>query len=284
MALILAGAPAAAARREAIRSRVEALRQEGSFPCLAIALTGDDAASHVYSQRLRKIGESLGVRVLLEHLPATAAEDELLALIDRWNADASIHAILPMMPLPKQINPLTVAQRLAPAKDADALHPLNAGLVATGQSGWAPCTPRAVMAILLHYGITMAGRHAVIIGRSNVVGKPLSHLLLAADATVTVCHSKTNDLSQIVRQADIVIAAVGRPAMLKADMVKPGAVVIDVGINETEDGRLVGDVDYATVEPLAAAITPVPGGVGTVSTVMVMETVLRSWLGDGWHA
>lgn len=284
MALILAGAPAAAARREAIRSRVEALRQEGSFPCLAIALTGDDAASHVYSQRLCKLGESLGVRVLLEHLPADTDEGDLLALIDRWNADSSIHAILPMMPLPRQINPLTVAQRLSPAKDADALHPLNAGLVATGQSGWAPCTPRAVMAILSHYQIATVRRHAVIIGRSNVVGKPLGHLLLAADATVTVCHSKTDNLIDIVRRADIVIAAVGRPNMLKADMVKPGAVVVDVGINETEDGRLVGDVDYESVEPVAAAITPVPGGVGTVSTVMVMEAVLRPWLGAGWNA
>ena len=279
MALILAGAPVAAVRREAIRSRADLLRSAGVIPCLAILLVGDDPASQVYSERLRKLGDSMGVKVHLEHLPHTTTETEVLALIDRWNADPLIHSILPMMPMPKHIHDRSVAERLLPQKDADSLHPLNAGLVATGNSVWAPCTPQAVMAILAHYAISLAGKRVVILGRSNVVGKPLAHLLLAADATVTICHSKTVDLPTLIRQGDIVIAAVGRPKMVKAEMVSPGAVVIDVGINETVDG-LVGDVDYAAVAAVAGAITPVPGGVGTVSTVMVMEAVLNRWLGD----
>lgn len=181
-----------------------------------------------------------------------------------------------MMPLPAQINPDIIARSLDPEKDVDAMHPLNVGLVAAGKSPWAPCTPRAVMTVLEHYGIELAGKHAVIVGRSNVVGKPLAQLLLGRDATVTVCHSKTPDLAAFLRQADLVVAAVGRPQMIGASMIRPGTVVVDVGINEL-DGRIVGDVDFASVEPLAAAITPVPGGIGTVSTVMVLEAVLRKW-------
>ena len=274
MAVILAGAPVAAAWRDAIRSRAEALRHDGVIPCLAIVLVGDDAASQVYSQRLQKLGASLGVFVRLETLPQTAQTEEVVSLLNRLNADPAVHAILPMMPLPRQIDTDRVVECLDPSKDADSLHPLNAGLVATGKSAWAPCTPRAVMAILAHYRIPLAGCHAVIVGRSNVVGKPLAHLLLKENATVTICHSQTADLAGMLKQADIVIAAVGRPKLIGADMVKPGAVVVDVGINDTADG-LVGDVDYAAVEPVAAAITPVPGGVGTVSTVMVMEAVVR---------
>jgi methylenetetrahydrofolate dehydrogenase (NADP+)/methenyltetrahydrofolate cyclohydrolase len=274
MAIILAGAPVAAARRDAIRVRAEALNRDGVVPCLAIVLVGDDAASQVYSQRLQKLGASVGINVILEKLPQTATEAEVVTVIDQLNTAPDIHAILPMMPLPRQIDANVVAEQLSPLKDVDSLHPLNAGLVATGKSRWAPCTPRAVMAILAHYQIPLAGRHAVVVGRSNVVGKPLAHLLLAENATVTVCHSKTADLAAIIKQGDIVIAAVGRPKLIQAEMIKPGAVVIDVGINETAEG-LVGDVDYPAVEPVAAAITPVPGGVGTVSSVMVMEAVLN---------
>lgn len=279
MAVVLAGAPVAAAKKQSILSLVDSLRRNGVMPCLGIILVGDDAASHVYSQRLCKLGEAVGVKVILKTMPGAVPETEVLAAIEQWNADSSIHSILPMMPMPKHINAAAVSERLLPQKDADALHPVNAGLVAAGRSVWAPCTPRAVMAILRHYQVPLAGRHAVILGRSNVVGKPLAHLLLAADATVTVCHSKTANLAEITRQADIVIAAVGRPEMVKADMVKPEAVVVDVGINETERG-LVGDVDFDAIRSIAAAITPVPGGVGTVSTVMVMEAVVSRWLQD----
>lgn len=274
MAIILAGAPVAAARKESIRSAAITLGRHGAAPHLAILLIGDDAASRVYSQRLQKLGAAVGIDVTLKQLPQTATEADVLPVIDQFNADAGIDAILPMMPPPPQIRAGVLAERLSPAKDVDALHPLNAGLVAMGKSRWAPCTPRAVMAILTHYEIPLAGRHVVVVGRSNVVGKPLAHLLLAADATVTVCHSKTANLAQVVRQGDIVIAAVGRPALIKAGMIKHGAVVVDVGINETAAG-LTGDVDYAAVEAVAAAITPVPGGVGTVSSVMVMEAVLN---------
>ena len=283
MATLLAGAPVAAAKKQTILSLSEGLRRSGVEPCLGIILVGDDAASHVYSQRLCKLGESVGVKVILKTMPGTAEEAEVLAEIDKWNADQSIHSILPMMPMPKQINSAAVAERLAPEKDADSLHPLNAGLVASGKSVWAPCTARAVMAILQHYQIPLAGKHAVIIGRSNVVGKPLAHLLLAADATVTICHSKTANLQLATRQADIVIAAVGRPEMIKANLIKPEATVIDVGINDSEKG-LVGDVDFDSVRQIAGAITPVPGGVGTVSTVMVMEAVVRRWLGANLNA
>jgi methylenetetrahydrofolate dehydrogenase (NADP+)/methenyltetrahydrofolate cyclohydrolase len=223
------------------------------------------------------------VFVILERLPQTALEAEVITVIERLNLDPTVHAILPMLPLPRQIDANAVVERLAPLKDADALHPLNAGLVATGKSLWAPCTPRAVMAILAYYQIPLAGRNVVVVGRSNVVGKPLAHLLLAENATVTICHSKTADLAKVTKQGDVVIAAVGRPKLIQADMIKPGAVVIDVGINDTAEG-LVGDVDYLAVEQVAAAITPVPGGVGTVSSVMVMEAVLIRWLEDDQHA
>ncbi|MDU4959654.1 MAG: tetrahydrofolate dehydrogenase/cyclohydrolase catalytic domain-containing protein [Sporomusaceae bacterium] len=271
MAIILAGGPVAAVRKEAIRSEAAA---GDRAPKLAIILAGDDAASRVYSQRLQKLGETVGIDVALTQLPQTVSEPEVLTVIDRLNSDPGVDSILPMMPMPPQISAAAVAARLSHLKDVDSLNPLNAGLVATGKSRWAPCTPRAVMAILDYYRIPLAGRQAVIVGRSNVVGKPLAQLLLAADATVTVCHSKTADLAQVIGRGDIVIAAVGRPQLIQAAMVKPGAVVIDVGINDTPAG-LVGDVDFASVEPVAAAITPVPGGVGTVSTVMVMEAVLN---------
>lgn len=278
MSMVLTGASVAATRKQAILARANSLRQNGTIPCLGILLVGDDAASHVYSQRLCKLGAAVGVTVLLERLPQYATESEVLSVIDRWNSDPAVHSILPMMPMPRHISAANIAERLLPLKDADSLSPINAGLVASGKSDWAPCTPRAVLAILQHYQIPLAGKQAVVIGRSNVVGKPLAHLLLAADATVTICHSKSNNLAEIVKQGDIVIAAVGRPEMINAAMIKPGAVIVDVGINETEHG-LVGDVDFAGVQQVAAAITPVPGGVGTVSSVMVMEAVVNRWLG-----
>jgi len=179
------------------------------------------------------------------------------------------------MPMPRQIDPNAVASALNPSKDVDAMHPFNVGLVNSGRSPWAPCTPRAVMAILKHYDIPIAGKRVVIVGRSNVVGKPLFHLLLAQDATVTVCHSKTPDLAEVVKEADIVVAAAGKQGLITAGMVKTGAVVIDVGINEL-NGTIVGDVDFDSVSKIASAITPVPGGVGTVSTTMVLEAVLRN--------
>ncbi|SDF29132.1 bifunctional 5,10-methylenetetrahydrofolate dehydrogenase/5,10-methenyltetrahydrofolate cyclohydrolase [Sporolituus thermophilus] len=276
MALILDGKAVAAAYKAKIKAKVDALAARNITCGLAILLVGDDAASRIYADRLVKLATGLGVRAVVRHLPADAAEEEVLTLVRELNADGSIHGILPMMPLPPHLAADRVAAALAPDKDVDALHPLNAGLVATGKSRWAPCTPRAVMAILAHYHIDVSGKHAVIIGRSNVVGKPLAHLLLGQNATVTVCHSKTGDLAALTRQADVLIAAAGRPALIGPDMVRPGAVVIDVGINEV-NGAVVGDVAYDAVLPVAAAITPVPGGVGAVTTVMVVEAALRNF-------
>ena len=276
MALIMEGKPAAAAIRVRLTEKAGKLRDQGIVCGLAVVLVGDDHASIVYAEWLGKLCSNLGIRYHLAALPADTTQREMLSLIEQLNANPEVSGILPMMPLPAQINPDIIARSLDPEKDVDAMHPLNVGLVAAGKSAWAPCTPRAVMTVFEHYGIELAGKHAVIVGRSNVVGKPLAQLLLGRDATVTVCHSKTTDLAAFLRQADLVVAAVGSPQMIKSSMIRPGAVVVDVGINEL-NGRIVGDVDYAAVEPLAAAITPVPGGIGTVSTVMVLEAVLRKW-------
>ena len=276
MALIMEGKPAAAAMRTRLTEKARKLRDQGVVCGLAVVLVGDDHASIIYAEWLGKLCSNLGIRYHLAALPSDTTQEELLAQISQLNANPQVSGILPMMPLPRHIDPDIIARSIDAAKDVDAMHPLNVGLVAAGKSPWAPCTPRAVMAVLDHYGIELAGKHAVIVGRSNVVGKPLAQLLLGRDATVTVCHSKTPDLGRFLRQADLVVAAVGKPLMIGAAMISPGAVVVDVGINELE-GRIVGDVDFAGVEPLAAAITPVPGGIGTVSTVMVLEAVLRKW-------
>jgi len=276
MSLIMEGKPAAAAIRARLTEKTKRL-QEKNIECgLAVLLVGDNHASIVYAEWLGKLCSSLGIRYHLAALSGETTQSEILELIGQLNRNPSVTGILPMMPLPGSIDPDIVARSIDPEKDVDAMHPLNVGMVAAGTSPWAPCTPRAVMTVLDYYGITLAGKHAVIVGRSNVVGKPLVQLLLARDATVTVCHSKTVDLGFFLRQADLVVAAVGKPRLITAEMIKPGAVVVDVGINEVE-GRIVGDVDYEGVSEVASAITPVPGGIGTVSTVMVLEAVLRRW-------
>jgi methylenetetrahydrofolate dehydrogenase (NADP+)/methenyltetrahydrofolate cyclohydrolase len=279
MAVLLDGKKVAEALKTRIVDKVRELQARGVECALAVILVGEDPASGIYASRLSKLGTTIGIKVELHKLAADTDEEGLLTLIQQLNDDAGVHGILPMMPLPRHLDADKVAAAIHPAKDVDAINPVNAGLVAAGKSRWAPCTPRAVMAILDHYGIGLTGRTAVVIGRSNVVGKPLFHLLLSRDATVTVCHSKTVNLAEAVRQADIVVAAVGRAEMVGADMIKPGAVVIDVGINEVAGG-IVGDVGFSQVEPVAGAITPVPGGVGAVSTVMVMEAVLRRYSND----
>ncbi|MCX7779564.1 MAG: bifunctional 5,10-methylenetetrahydrofolate dehydrogenase/5,10-methenyltetrahydrofolate cyclohydrolase [Negativicutes bacterium] len=280
MTVILDGKKVAANLKALIMRRVQDAAAAGKTCGLAVVLTGDDPASVIYAGRLVKMGDSVGIPTAVHKLPGDTDESGLLALIARLNADPAVQGILPMMPLPRHLSADKVAAVIAPEKDVDAISPVNIGLVAAGKSRWAPCTPRAVMAILQHYNIPVAGRHAVVIGRSNVVGKPLFHLLLAQNATVTVCHSQTVNLAALVRQADIVIAAAGKPALVTAEMVKPGAVVIDVGINDA-GGKIVGDVAFDEVAAVAGAITPVPGGVGAVSTVMVMEAVLRQFMDEG---
>ena len=276
MALLMEGKPAAALLRARLAEKAKKLREQ-KIPCgLAVLLVGDDHASIIYADWLGKLCGSLGISYHLAALPGETTPKQILELIEQLNRNPEVSGILPMMPLPHGIDPDVVVRGIDPDKDVDALHPLNVGLVAAGKSPWAPCTPRAVMTVLDHYGIPLAGKHAVIVGRSNVVGKPLTQLLLARDATVTICHSRTPDLSYFLRQADLVVAAVGKPRLITAPMIKPGAVVVDVGINDL-DGRIVGDVDFEGVSAVASAITPVPGGIGTVSTVMVVEAVLRKW-------
>lgn len=275
-AQILDGRPVAAALRERLAARCAAIRAGGEIPGLAVVQVGHDQAAALYARRLAARCQAVGVAAHLHTLPPDAPTEMVLGLIQDLNDRPEVHGILPLMPLPPQVDAAAVAGAIAPAKDVECVNPGNFGRLALGESVWAPGTARAVMAVLAHYHITLAGRRAVVIGRSNVVGKPLALLLLKADATVTVCHSHTVDLAAVTRQADVLVAAVGRPGLVTAAMVKPGAVVVDVGINATAAG-VTGDVDFAAVAPLAGAITPVPGGVGPVSGFMVVEAVLRRW-------
>ena len=276
MAVLLDGKRVAAERKGNIQARIASLAERNRIPGLAIVLVGADAASRIYTDRMAKLAGGMGFAVFIKALSAQVSQADLLQVITELNADPAVQGILPMMPLPAHLDADQLAAHIRPDKDIDGLNPLTIGLVAAGKSLAAPCTPRAVMAILDHYHIELSGRKAVVIGRSNVVGKPLIQLLLSRNATVTVCHSKTQDLAAVVSQGDIVIAAVGKTNLVQAGMIKPGAVVIDVGINEV-DGKMVGDVDFENVAPIAGFITPVPGGVGSVTTTMVLEAVLQGF-------
>ena len=271
--LLMSGKPVADAARERIAAKIAAAKANGKQVTLAIVTVGDDPASHVYKSRLIKMTESLGAGVKTVELPATASQQEVETVIKELNVDETVTGILPMMPLPTHLNSDAVGAFLAPAKDVDCLNPLNAGELYLGRSRWAPCTPRACMATLSHYGIELKGKHVVVLGRSNVVGKPVALLLLQEHATVTICHSRTQDLPSVLRQADIIVAAVGIPSFVKPEMVKEGVVIVDVGINAV-DGKLFGDVDAAVAEK-ASAFTPVPGGIGVVSNMMVMDMLSR---------
>lgn len=242
---------------------------------LAILIVGDDPASHVYKNRLVKLAEGMGVITNVRLLPQSADDKEVLATVQDLNADERIDGILPMMPLPKHLDSDLIAQNIAKEKDVDCLNPMNVGLVYMGKSPWAPCTPRAVMETLKHYKVDLTGKEVVIVGRSNVVGKPLATLMLEKNATVTVCHSKTRDLPEVTRRADILVMAIGVPEFLQPDMVKEGAIIVDVGINQVDD-KIVGDASEESLKK-ASRYTPVPGGIGGVSTMMVMQTLLRDY-------
>jgi methylenetetrahydrofolate dehydrogenase (NADP+) / methenyltetrahydrofolate cyclohydrolase len=254
----------------------------GVVPHLAAILVGDDPASAVYVRNKHLACEKAGLRSTLIKLPASATQAELLALVERLNADATVHGILVQLPLPKQISPQLVLDAVAPLKDVDCFHPENVGLLSQGRPRFLPCTPSGVQQILIHAGVPVPGSHVVIVGRSDLVGRPLALMLMqkgiAADATVTVCHSRTRNLAEISRTADILVAAMGQPEFIKAEMVKPGAVVIDVGTTRVGD-RIVGDVDFAGVSQVAAAITPVPRGVGPMTiTMLLANTVMAAKL------
>lgn len=267
------GAPVAEKYREEISAKIRAARVAGQSVVLAILTVGQDPASLVYRKRLLAMAEKVGASTRCVELPETADTAAVVAAIQELNDNAEITGILPMMPMPAQVDSEAVGAALAPSKDMDCLSPVNGGVLLMGQGRWAACTPRACLAILKYYRIPLAGKHAVVLGRSNVVGKPVALLLLQENCTVTVCHSRTRNLSELLQSADIIVAAVGRAGFVTPDMVKPGAVLVDVGINVTEQG-VAGDVDPAAAAR-ASAFTPVPGGVGTVSNIMMMDALTR---------
>ncbi|MBB6675232.1 bifunctional methylenetetrahydrofolate dehydrogenase/methenyltetrahydrofolate cyclohydrolase FolD [Cohnella nanjingensis] len=262
--------------REEIKGEVARLRDKDVRPGLAVVLVGEDAASQVYVRNKAKACEDLGFYSEVHRLPASTSQDELLALIDRLNAQASIHGILVQLPLPGHIQEKAVIDAISVDKDVDGFHPVSVGNLMIGDEALLPCTPSGVIELLKRTGNAPAGKHAVVIGRSNIVGKPVSMLLLRENATVTVCHSRTPNLQEMARQADILVVAVGVAQLVKRDWVKPGAVVIDVGMNRLENGKLCGDVDYEDVAPVAGWITPVPGGVGPMTITMLMLNTLKS--------
>jgi len=273
---IIDGATIAREQREALRGRVTSLAAAGVQPGLAVILVGDHSASRVYVRNKVRTCAEVGIHSEHIELPAGTSETELLGRIGALNTDARIHGILVQLPLPPQISTERVIEAIAPHKDVDGFHPENVGLLAIGQPRFVPCTPAGVMAILAHEGVDPAGRHAVIVGRSNIVGKPMALLLLQRGATVTICHSKTADLGAMTRQADILVVATGKPNLVRGDMLKPGAVVIDVGINRLADGKLAGDVAFQSALGIASMITPVPGGVGPMTIAMLLENTVRA--------
>jgi methylenetetrahydrofolate dehydrogenase (NADP+) / methenyltetrahydrofolate cyclohydrolase len=275
----LDGKAVAAEIRDGIKERVEALRQAGQrVPGLAVILVGENPASEVYVRNKRKACAEVGYHSEPYTLPPNTDQESLLVLIDRLNADPRIDGILVQLPLPGHIDAEAVTERILPTKDVDGFHPYNLGRLALRMPCLRPCTPKGVMTLLARTGVTLAGLDAVIIGQSNIVGRPMALELLAARCTITVCHSRTRDLADKVRGADLLVAAVGRPRFVQGDWIKPGAIAIDVGINRDEDGKLVGDLDYAACAERAAWITPVPGGVGPMTIASLLENTLEAAL------
>ena len=259
-----------------MKDETASLNSQGIFPCLAVIIVGNDPASRVYVNNKKAACEKTRIISREYALPEETSTEELLALIDELNADEAVSGILCQLPVPKQIDSSADLERISPEKDVDCFHPENVGRLSTGGGKMLPCTPHGVMKMLEYEGIDPAGKHCVVIGRSNIVGKPMAMLLTAADATVTLCHSKTLNLAEFTRSADILIASVGKPKFVTADMVSDGAIVIDVGMDRDENGKLCGDVDYESVEPKASYIPPVPGGVGPMTITMLMRNTITA--------
>ncbi|NLD58492.1 MAG: bifunctional methylenetetrahydrofolate dehydrogenase/methenyltetrahydrofolate cyclohydrolase FolD [Clostridiales bacterium] len=274
MGNIIDGKGIAAEIRAELKGRAAALRERGIAPCLAVVLAGDDPASLIYVRNKKRACEEIGILSREVTLPGDIEEDALIAEIQALNKDETVDAMLVQLPLPRHIDERRVLAEVAPEKDADGFHVVNAGLLFSGQKSVLPCTPAGCMELLRRAGTAFRGRHAVVVGRSNIVGKPMAMLLLNEHATVTVCHSRTKDLADFARSADILVAAVGRAGLITGDMIKPGAAVIDVGMNRLPDGKVVGDVDFASALPVAGAITPVPGGVGPMTIAMLMQNTI----------
>ncbi|MBS4215726.1 MULTISPECIES: bifunctional methylenetetrahydrofolate dehydrogenase/methenyltetrahydrofolate cyclohydrolase FolD [Neobacillus] len=275
-AVIINGRDVADKKKHEIAQEVSSLKGQGVTPGLVVILVGNNHASRTYVTNKEKTCKELGMNSLLIEMPEETSEAELLAKIEELNNDAAIHGILVQLPLPKHIDETKVIETISPLKDVDGFHPINIGRMMTGQNTFLPCTPFGIMVLLEEYGISVAGKHAVVVGRSNIVGKPVGQLLLNQHATVTYCHSRTKDLAEQTRQADILVAAVGIPNFITAEHVKEGAVVIDVGINRNEAGKLCGDVAFAEVSEKAGYITPVPKGVGPMTITMLMYNTLQS--------
>jgi methylenetetrahydrofolate dehydrogenase (NADP+)/methenyltetrahydrofolate cyclohydrolase len=276
LAKIIDGKTLAAAVRASQKSAVESLAARGARPGLAAILAGNDPASRVYVRNKARACEDTGVRSEVHEFPDDVSEAALLDRVAQLNADPRVHGILVQLPLPRHLDAFRVLAAVAPAKDVDGFHAANLGALVQGRPGFVPGTPAGVVRLLEHAGVPLAGRPAVIVGRSTIVGKPLALLLLQKDATVTICHSRTADLAAVTMRADVLVAAVGRPKLITAGMVKPGACVIDVGINRLADGTLAGDVDFAAVKETAGWITPVPGGVGPMTVAMLIVNTVRA--------
>ena len=276
MAEIISGKETAAKIRERLRTQIDQLRESGYQPGLAVVIVGDDPASQVYVRNKEKACKEVGIAAQTFALPKETTQQELMALIDTLNARSDVHGILVQLPLPRHLDEHQVINAILPEKDVDAFHPVNVGKIMIGDFDYVPCTPAGVMALLEEAQIDVSGKRAVVIGRSNIVGKPQSMLLLHENATVTICHSKTQHLEEITRQADIIVVAIGKAHFLRGDMVKDGVVVIDVGMNRLENGKLAGDVDFDTVAPKASYITPVPGGVGPMTITMLLQNTVTA--------
>lgn len=276
MAKILSGKEVSARVRGELKTEVEELKKQGKTPGLAVVLVGEDPASKVYVANKEKACKELGIYSEMHKLPEETTEEELLALVNKLNADDNIDGILVQLPLPKGLDDKVIINNILPEKDVDAFHPVNVGKIMIGDFDFVPCTPAGIMELIKESGVDVEGKECVVIGRSNIVGKPMSMLLLHKNGTVTICHSRTKNLSEVTKRADILVAAVGRAKFVTADMVKEGAVVIDVGMNRDENGKLCGDVDFENVEKIAGAITPVPGGVGPMTISMLMRNTVAS--------
>lgn len=278
MTQIIDGKKISAEIKDELREQVAAYKAQGKEICLAVIQVGDDPASCVYVRNKKKACEYIGIKSLSYELPGETTEKELLSLVKELNARADVNGILVQLPLPKQIDEERILNTISPIKDVDGFHPMNVGALCIGKKGFVSCTPAGVIQLLKRSGISVSGKECVVVGRSNIVGKPMALLLLRENGTVTMAHSRTADLKEVTRRADILVVAVGRPQMITADYVKEGAVVIDVGIHRDENNKLCGDVDYASVFPHCSAITPVPGGVGPMTIAMLMKNCVESVL------
>lgn len=273
---LMNGKELATSKQAEMKERVQALTEQGIVPGLAVILVGDNQASQTYVRSKQRSCEKAGIHSELRHLSEETTEEELLNHIRELNEDPTIDGILVQLPLPKQISEQAVIEAISPTKDVDGFHPISIGKMMTGEKTFLPCTPHGIIELLKASNVDIAGKHAVVVGRSNIVGKPVGQLLLNEHATVTYCHSRTPDLNAITKQADILVVAVGIAKLIKKEDVKPGAVVIDVGMNRDENGKLCGDVDFADVEEVASHLTPVPGGVGPMTITMLLENTIES--------